>query len=593
VRFADFPYLADWFAVAFRWLAALGLAVSLAVARAFTWQAALALFLIVGWNLFISFLAALNIRLVAHRPLNVLVDGLLAALLFALTGGVSGPLVWSAALVLLSAAVYFEWRGALLAALAVTLAQAGITYLQLGAGFSAALLPLILLAALNLALALAFGVPSRLLIRAVRGIYHQRLARARAGETQAQAGEHERMQAFYRLIESLSATLDYQTVLETALDLSAQGLGLSTAESGRLVCAVLLFGDTHLTVGAARHLSPTDLKRTFPAETGVLADVLATAEARQLPHPAEDPELGQVVALQGTTCALVLPLMRGLNAYGVMLYAHPAADFFTPERQEMLVMLSHQAVIAIQNARLFQELSEENRRIEESQEEARKNLARDLHDGPVQAISSIAMRSAAARRQLETDPSAASPELEWIESVARRTTEEIRHMLFTLRPLVLESQGLQTAFEALAEKMGSLYNQTVRVDVDPAIAERIDPARQSTIFALADEAVNNARKHAQAAQITLRLRAFVPDGSIALLEIADNGRGFDVEAVKKGYAQRGSLGLLNLHERVNLINGYLNLHSAPGKGTRVQVFIPLTPQAADRLQRGVVSAGDS
>jgi signal transduction histidine kinase len=107
--------------------------------------------------------------------------------------------------------------------------------------------------------------------------------------------------------------------------------------------------------------------------------------------------------------------------------------------------------------------------------------------------------------------------------------------------------------------------------------------KQGVIFFLAEEAVNNARKHAKASLIDVRLRYL--DHGLIVLEIKDNGKGFDVKAVTKNYEKRGSLGMVNLDERTELINGLLHIDSAPDKGTNVQVFIPLTEEAADRLHR--------
>lgn len=585
---ADFPYLADWFAVAFRWLGVLGVAIALALAGTFTWPLAIVLLLAVLWNLFISTLAGLNIRLPRHRPINVGVDFLISTALFIFGGGLTGTLLWAGVLVLISAAVYYEWLGALLAAAAITAVEIGWTAIGYTETFAQIWSLLALLAGLNLVLGMAFGLPSRMLIQSTRAIYHGRVQRQEECEQQVKTGEHERMQAFYRLVESLSATLDYQTVLDTALDLSVQALGLSENESTQLVSAVLLFSEEDLIVGAYRQLSPTDAKRTFPGEQGVIGDTLRTGEPQVIPHPVADPELGQFSALEGMGQLIALPLMRGVNAYGVMIYAHPDPSFFTKDRMDMLSMLSHQSVIAIQNARLFQELAEEKDRILAGQEETRKKLASDLHDGPTQAVSAIAMRAATARRLLEMDPRETAAELEWIEGMARRTTDEIRHMLFTLRPLVLESQGLIPALESMADKMADLFRQRVQLDVDPRLVDRLDLNRQTLIFHLAEEAVNNARKHAQADRIIVRFKYLNQDESVALLEIADNGTGFDVDAVHTEYERRGSLGMVNLRERAELLNGYLNLQSSPGKGTRVQVFIPLTPQAVDRLQNGIL-----
>ena len=160
-------------------------------------------------------------------------------------------------------------------------------------------------------------------------------------------------------------------------------------------------------------------------------------------------------------------------------------------------------------------------------------------------------------------------------------------MLFTLRPLVLESQGLLAALQMMAEKMKETFGQEVLVEVDPAVISQLEIGKQTVVFYLAEEAVNNARKHAQASQIWVKLRSLKKEKDIALLEVQDNGVGFDVEAVKGNYDGRGSLGMINLRERTELINGLLVIQSTPGQGTRVQVFLPLNEEAADRLHREV------
>jgi signal transduction histidine kinase len=193
------------------------------------------------------------------------------------------------------------------------------------------------------------------------------------------------------------------------------------------------------------------------------------------------------------------------------------------------------------------------------------------------------MRVNLARRMVDRDPKAAVEELEKIEELARRTTKEIRHMLFTLRPLVLESQGLTAALQAMADKMKETFSQNVIIQVDENLAGQLEMGKTGVIFYIAEEAVNNARKHAEAAHIWVRLKPLPKQADIAFLEIADDGLGFDVAAVNKSYDKRGSLGMVNLRERTELVNGILHIDSAPGKGAKIQVFIPLTEEAADLL----------
>jgi signal transduction histidine kinase len=186
---------------------------------------------------------------------------------------------------------------------------------------------------------------------------------------------------------------------------------------------------------------------------------------------------------------------------------------------------------------------------------------------------------------LDKDVKKTADELVKIEDLARRTTKEIRHMLFTLRPLILESQGLTAALQASAEKMKETFSQEVIVNVEEDMLAEIEIGKQGVIFYLAEEAVNNARKHAQAPHIWVRLKQVERD--IALLEIEDDGIGFNVTEITRAYDERGSLGMVNLRERAELINGYLNILSSPAKGTKIQVFIPLSEEAVDQMHRAL------
>ncbi|UCF61617.1 MAG: sensor histidine kinase, partial [Anaerolineaceae bacterium] len=232
------------------------------------------------------------------------------------------------------------------------------------------------------------------------------------------------------------------------------------------------------------------------------------------------------------------------------------------------------------NAQLYRDLELEKERMAEIQEETRKKLARDLHDGPTQSIGAIAMRVNFARRLMTRKPEAASEELFKIEELARRTTKEIRQMLFTLRPLVLESEGLLAALEQLSETMLENHDQKVTIQASPDVVDDMEVGKQGVVFFIVEEAVNNARKHAQADNIWVRLKR---KGELLRLEVQDDGVGFDVASVEASYDQRGSLGMVNLRERAEMVNGVLRIDSVPGKGTRVAVTIPLTIEAAERL----------
>jgi len=395
--------------------------------------------------------------------------------------------------------------------------------------------------------------------------------------------------AIYNLVVALSASLNYERILEYVLDLSSNILATDQSPPDKLVSAVLMFSHTEgqatsLLVASARRFTPADTRIVLPGNKGILRHILDDPQPVLIRNVAQDPELGRTVAMRACQSLYALPLRSGLDTYGILLFAHPDPNYFSEEKQEILDIVSRQASIAIQNAKLYSDLEEEKFRMIDIQEEARKKLARDLHDGPTQSVSALAMRVNYARRLLDRDLEAGKDELYKIEDLARRTTQEIRHMLFTLRPLVLESQGLLAAMEAMAEKMRETYNQSVVICVDPNLASELELNKQAVLFNIAEEAVNNARKHAEAPTIWVRLDSV--DEGLGLLEIEDNGNGFDLAEIDAFYEKRGSLGLVNMRERAELVNGILTIDSSQGKGTRIRLVFPFTEEAADRLRNG-------
>ncbi len=590
----DSPYLSDWFAISMRWLIVVGITISIGSGKKLDLLLIGLLALPILWGSFVSVIAIFNIRLISHRLINVIVDSISALTLFHFTGGLNGPVAWAALLAISSAAIYFETTGAIITTLTVSTVQIGLFLLSYGT--QNIWLPIATILGFNCLAALVITPVTIPFLRRLRTSYQNSENKKREGERRAQRIERDRMRALFEMIETFSATLNYQTVLDTALETGIASLNISKDTASPMVGAVFLFGEHDLEIKSSVHFIQRDLLATFPAEQGALHQTLKSAEVILVESPSKDPELSRLLSLDNREVALCLPLIRGLNAYGVMLFAHTNADFFTQDKIEVLQMISNQAVIALQNARLYQDLAKEKERIVQTQEEAQKKLARDLHDGPTQSVSAIAMRINIARKMLER-PLQESPskeikdardELSRIEDLARRTTQEIRHMLFTLRPLVLETEGLEAALKTMAEKMRDLYQQNVKLDLDPSVVQQLDAPRQTVVFYLCEEAVNNARKHAKAEEILVRLRFLPADNCIATLEIIDNGEGFDIQSVFGSYERRGSLGMVNLRERTDLINGQIRFDSVPGKGTRVRVLIPLSVEAADRLNQGQI-----
>jgi len=144
-------------------------------------------------------------------------------------------------------------------------------------------------------------------------------------------------------------------------------------------------------------------------------------------------------------------------------------------------------------------------------------------------------------------------------------------MLFTLRPVVLETQGLTAAIDQYADRLRDLDNLNIKLDLS-GYDSQLATEEEGVIFAIIEEAIVNAKKHAQAEAIRIKLSA---DKEAVVAEISDNGKGFNVNAVKSTVDQRGSLGLINMDERAQLVGGRCTITSVKGKGTAVKVRVPI------------------
>jgi signal transduction histidine kinase len=586
VQKSNYPFLPDWFSISLRWLTLLCFTCALGITSSFSWGLAGVIFFALLWNVLNSVSTILNRRIRWHRLINVLVDGLVSILLFVFSSGIPGPLAFSGILVIFSGAVYFNLLGSIMAAVIISLLQSIYTLF-----FSGMLVSIWLPAAfllINLLIAIIVGLLSQQIIIWLRQYYRGTVQTLdKEDKLQIISPDNQDMPTInelYEMIQAISGTLQYASVLEMTLIKSHELLVKNTKNAERLVSAVMLFDEANLVIASGRRIPPRDMKIQFKARNGLLSETLQKATPQVSEQPAMDPELNQMVTMQDCQSALCLPLNRGLDSFGLVLFAHPEQGFFTENKIEVLEMLCSQSVVAIQNARLYEDLKLEKERLISSQEEARKQLARELHDGPTQSISAIAMRANIAQKLMETDLPETFEELKRIENLARKTTEEIRHMLFTLRPLVLESDGLLAAVNTMAVKMKDFFQQNIESEIDKNILLHLDAAKQGVLFSIVEEAANNARKHAQASVIYITLDLLPEDAGIAVLKIEDNGKGFDVQSVIESYDQRGSLGMVNLQERAVLINGVLDIQSEPGKGTRILVYIPLDNQAEERVQ---------
>ncbi len=562
----------DWLLSNLRWLLLLAVAIVVFVAPGREEESLpllLGLLLVgAGYNLVLLLLLAFDFFPRPLPSISLLIDSFLAvALLIASGGGEDNPLLFFGLFPIITAALRFGWTISMVTASAIVVAYAFVSIQQAGIESLTNLLPIMINGVILLMAALISGlVGSR-----VVGLADKELREEEEAELRRLRAIRERARAIYEMASTLSATLNYERVLEAMIDVSVLGLVELGPLADQMASMVLLFGESELFVTASRGLNRQDRNRRVPGREGVIGAALNAAEPCVTTNPRQDPELGQFIAFQYLRSAIAVPLRAGFESFGAVIFGSPAADTFSPDRTELLMAICNQAIIALQNAQLYQDLLAEKERIVEIEEDARKRLARDLHDGPTQSIAAIAMRLNYARMLLSRDPQQVNDELIKIEDLARRTTKEIRQMLFTLRPIILETQGLNAALEQYIQKLEEMDAISYHLQAPP-VGDYLDEDTQGGIFYILEEAITNARKHAQATNLWVRLG--IRDGTF-IAQVEDDGIGFDVASVQARYDERGSLGMINLHERTELLGGQLRVESAPGKGTRITVIVPL------------------
>ena len=209
-------------------------------------------------------------------------------------------------------------------------------------------------------------------------------------------------------------------------------------------------------------------------------------------------------------------------------------------------------------------------------DEERSYIARELHDSTAQSLAAMLLELSVVAR--ETHDPATSERLERIRRIAGDVLDEVRMLAQTVHPRVLDDLGLGAALQHLARESEARGTVTIEVDVDETAGE-VSPAVSSVLYRVAQEALNNALRHASARRSVLR--AGRRDG-LARLEVVDDGVGFRVEEAE---SRRPAMGLFTMRERIALLDGALEIDSAPGRGTRITARVPAVPVAAATCRR--------
>jgi signal transduction histidine kinase len=208
-----------------------------------------------------------------------------------------------------------------------------------------------------------------------------------------------------------------------------------------------------------------------------------------------------------------------------------------------------------------------------AQEEERRRLARELHDDTIQALIALKQRVQLAQLALGSDlrSEQESTALQEIASLTEQTIENLRRLTRALRPIYLEDLGLVTALEMLARETGQAMDIPVEFQRQ-GIEIRLEPSVELALYRIVQEAFSNIARHAQAKRASLHIHF---TAQAVVIDVADDGIGFDVPKSPAEFAPSGHFGLLGLHERAELIGAALEIRSVPGQGAHLNIHLPL------------------
>jgi signal transduction histidine kinase len=343
-------------------------------------------------------------------------------------------------------------------------------------------------------------------------------------------------------------------------------------------CCIMLLDDQHrLLPEAGIGIDRQWLEEARPeVKRTVAALVLESGVAEQVTDPIDlasmdTPTLDTGLPPEGVLCA---PLRTRRGTIGVLELYSSTPYAFSKDEMFLLSVLAAELASAVENSQLYASLREKEGRLTvlahklvHSQEEERKRIARDMHDGLAQTLVS-------AFQYLQAHAYAV-PEGTGRDSLDRglamvaECIDESRNVIFDLRPSTLDDFGLVLALKQYLERLEAEVGWKIDFHLAGPIG-RLPSATETAVFRMVKEAVTNARKHARTARLRVRLSA---RGARLTIVVRDWGRGFDPrEAMSR---DSGQYGITGIRERVSLLNGTFQLSSKPGSGTLIRIMLPL------------------
>jgi signal transduction histidine kinase len=375
--------------------------------------------------------------------------------------------------------------------------------------------------------------------------------------------------------QAVNSTLQLPAVLNLILDKTIAVIG---AEAGCVMTLDESSGELQVRAARGRRAGET-FDRPVKLGEGIAGWVALYGQPLLLRDGVRDSRFHTICQRDDVRHALCVPLQADGTVEGVLCLSNRVGPgSFTEEDLRLLTATGHLATLAIRGAELYEQTLRQRRTTERllsklvwAQEEERKKVSLEIHDGPAQTLYAALFRLQTYQALLEEDPEQATEELNAAVTSIRETLQETRRLIFDLRPMSLDEIGLVPALRQYAEKLKTRHD--IRVEVKTRGAERRFPVSLETaLYRIVQEALTNTWKHARATKASVTVTF---DPRRCDIQIADDGVGFDLAAVGAN-GQGEHLGIVGIRERAEMIGGSSRIASAPGAGTIVIVSVPVS-----------------
>jgi signal transduction histidine kinase len=295
------------------------------------------------------------------------------------------------------------------------------------------------------------------------------------------------------------------------------------------------------------------------------------------------------------TSVMALPLVVKGHAIGAMEVEHYRdGRTFSATDLRLAQALADHVAVAVENARLYEQVLEKEtlrgellEKVIAAQEEERRRIARELHDDTCQSLAALAMSLEGVEENLPESAGTARAQLDDLKGQVRTTLAEVRTLALNLRPSILDDLGLIMAIDWLCKEQMAKRGLDVELDTKCAGVE-LPPHVETILFRITQEALNNVLKHSGAAHATVRLTV---RHERVVLEVEDDGLGFEPERVLRARGPRYTLGLHGMIERATISGGVLRVISTPGNGTRIRAELPIQAGRENANEKDHSAAG--